>query len=414
MAITIKNIKVINTAPEGINLQVIKVETSEPGLYGLGCSTFAYRYSAVEVLIEKYIKPLVVGLDVSNIQQIWDLMFFNSYWRGGAISNCAISGVDMALWDIKGKIANLPLYSLLGGKVRSGVPVYRHANGTNMEELFENIEKYKSFGVKTIRCQLNGYGGEFGNHLSCSPKGSPKGVYLNSKEYIYKTLDMFDKVRAKFGNTISLVHDVHERLEPQEAVMLAKSLEQFDLKFLEDAIPLEQLDWFKRLRTQTSIPLAEGELFNGVNDWKYLISNHLIDFLRVHISQIGGITPAIKLKNFAEIYGVKIAWHGPGDLSPVGHAVNVHIDLCSNNLGIQEWSGIEPPNSVIQKLSGPRGALLNVFHGLPKYDDGYVYSNDKPGIGVDIDESEAKKYPCKSDITEWTQTRRFDGTIQTP
>ncbi|MFT8823629.1 enolase C-terminal domain-like protein, partial [Liquorilactobacillus satsumensis] len=383
MAITIKNIKIINTAPEGINLQVIKIETSEDGLYGLGCSTFAYRYKVVEMLIEKYIKPLIIGLDVSDIQQIWNLMFFNSYWRGGPISNCAIAGIDMALWDIKGKIANLPLYSMLGGKVRNGVPVYRHADGNNIEELFENIEKYSSLGVKTIRCQLNGYGGKYGSPLNMSPSNSPKGVYLDSKDYIRKTLNMFDKVRSKFGNTISLVHDVHERLEPQEAVIFAKELEKYNLTFLEDAIPLEQLDWFKRLRNQSSIPLAEGELFNGEKDWKYLISNHLIDFLRVHISQIGGITPAIKLKNFAEIYGVKIAWHGPGDLSPVGHAVNIHIDLCSNNLGIQEWSGIEPPNSIIQNLSGPRGALLNVFHGLPNYKNGYVYLNNKPGIGVD-------------------------------
>ena len=184
--------------------------------------------------------------------------------------------------------------------------------------------------------------------------------------------------------------------------------------FLEDAIPLEEIDWFRKLREQTTIPLAQGELFNNPAEWKRLITERLIDYIRVHISQIGGITPARKLQIFAEQFGVRTAWHGPGDMSPVGHAANIHLDIAAHNLGIQEWSGTEPPNFVIQELKGPKDALLEVFQGLPEYRKGYVYPNEKPGLGIEINEEAALKYPCENTVTVWTQTRRLDGTMQTP
>ena len=208
--------------------------------------------------------------------------------------------------------------------------------------------------------------------------------------------------------------DVHERIAPADAVRLAKGLEPFDLFFLEDPVPLEQTNWLRNLRQQTSIPIAQGELFNNPAEWRTLIAEQLIDFIRVHISQVGGITPARKLQIFAEQFGVRTAWHGPGDMSPLAHAANIHIDLAAQNFGVQEWSGIEPPNFVIQELKGPHGALLDVFPGMPEFKDGYVYANDKPGLGVDIDEAEAAKYPCEKTVTTWTQTRSRDGALVTP
>ena len=158
----------------------------------------------------------------------------------------------------------------------------------------------------------------------------------------------------------------------------------------------------------------EGELFNNPYEWRNLIQQRLIDYIRVHITQIGGITPARKLQIFAEQYGVRTAWHGPGDMSPLAHAASIHIDLAARNFGVQEWSGIEPPNFVIQELKGPHGALLEVFPGLPEYKNGYVYPNDKPGLGVDINETEAAKYSCENTVTTWTQTRNTDGSLVTP
>ena len=415
MSTLITDVKVILTAPEGINLLVVKVETNQPGLYGLGCGTFAYRHLAVKCLIEEYIRPLVVGRDVHAIEEIWQLMHQNAYWRNGPIENNAISGIDMALWDIKGKLANMPLYQLFGGKVREAVPIYRHADGKDLSELCDNIQKYREQGITHIRCQSGGYGGGgYGAAPAHAPSHAPDGVYLDARKYMRETVKMFDGIRSRVGFDVALCHDVHERLKPIDALRLAQALEPCDLFFLEDAIPLEDGEWIRQLSDKTNIPLAQGELFNHPFEWRNLIAERLIDFIRVHLSQVGGITPARKLQLFAEQYGVRTAWHGPGDMSPLAHAANIHIDLASRNFGVQEWSGTEPPNFVIQELKGPREALLDVFPGLPQFKQGYVYANDLPGLGVDIDEAQAARYPCDSGVTPWTQTRLIDGSLHTP
>ena len=415
MATLIKDVRVITTAPEGINLVVVRIETNQPGLYGLGCATFAYRHVAVKCLVEEYLKPLLVGRDAEAIEELWQLMHQNAYWRNGPIENNAISGVDMALWDIKGKLAGMPLYQLFGGKVREGVPIYRHAEGKDLIELYDNIQKYREQGIRYIRCQSGGYGGGgYSGSPDTAPEGALDGVYLDTKKYMHATIKLFEGVRSKVGESIQLCHDVHGRLKPIEAIRFAQEMERFDLFFLEDVIALEDGEWLKELRAKTTTPLAQGELFNHPYEWQKIIAEHLIDFIRVHLSQIGGITPGRKLQIFAEQFGVRTAWHGPGDMSPLAHAANIHIDLVARNFGVQEWSGTEPPNFIIQKLKGPRGALLDVFSGLPELRNGYVYANDQPGLGVDIDENEAAKYPCENSVTTWTQTRLPDGSLQTP
>ena len=295
------------------------------------------------------------------------------------------------------------------------MPVYRHVDGRDLSEICENIAKYREIGVKTIRCQCGGYGGsEYGHTPAGAPVGAKPGVYLDGNAYIRDTVKLFDGIRSKMGDEIGLVHDVHERIAPADAVRLAKELEPYHLTFLEDPVSLEQVEYIRQIKNASSIPIAEGELFNNPYEYRTLITERLIDYIRVHITQVGGITPARKLQIFAEQFGVRTAWHGPGDMSPLAHAANVHIDLAAPNFGVQEWSGIEPPNFVIQKLKGPHGALLEVFPGLPEYKDGYVYANDKPGLGVDLIEKEAEKYPCENTVTTWTQTRRMDGALQTP
>ena len=247
--VTIRDIKTICTAPEGINLLVVKVETSEPGLYGLGCGTFAYRHLAVKLVVEEYLRPLLIGRDVSDINDIWQLMHQNGYWRNGPIENNAISGVDMALWDIKGKMANMPLYQLFGGKCREGVPVYRHVDGRDLSEICENIAKYREIGVKTIRCQCGGYGGsEYGHTPAGAPVGAKPGVYLDGNAYIRDTVKLFDGIRSKMGDEIGLVHDVHERIAPADAVRLAKELEPYHLTFLEDPVSLEQVEYIRQIK----------------------------------------------------------------------------------------------------------------------------------------------------------------------
>ncbi|MBC8610688.1 Starvation-sensing protein rspA [uncultured Ruminococcus sp.] len=397
--VTIRDVRAICTAPDGINLTVVKVETSEPGLYGLGCATFAYRTKAVRCVVEEYLKPLLVGRDASRIEDLWQLMNVNAYWRNGPISNNAVSGVDQALWDIKGKMAGMPVYELLGGKCREAVPLYLHADGRDFPALSEKIHAYLEAGVRYIRCQIGTYGG--GKMSAATPPGSQPGMYLDPDQYARATVALFEKLRAEFGFEAEFCHDVHERVQPVEALRLAKQLEPYRLFFLEDLLSPEQGDWYRLLRQQTATPIAVGELFNNPKEFDFLIANRLIDFIRCHTSQLGGLTPARKLAAFAEVFGVRTAWHGPGDVSPVGHAANIHLDLATSNLGIQEWTPISE-------------TLAEVFPGCPVQKGGYIYANDRPGFGIDLDEKLAAKYPCEHPVTQWTQTRLVDGTVIHP
>ncbi len=399
MAVIIRDVRAICTAPAGINLIVVKVETSEPGLYGLGCATFAYRHKAVACMVDDYLKPLLVGRDVSRIEDLWQTMNHNAYWRNGPVENNAISGVDMALWDIKGKMAGMPVYDLLGGKCREAAAVYRHADAPTLEGLTEKVRAFMADGLRHIRVQWGGYGGKAVRDFA--PAGSEEGIYYDPDGYVRSTTTMFAHLRKELGFEIELLHDVHERIAPSEAIRLAKALEPYRLFFLEDILSPEQGEWFRQVRAQCAIPLAQGELFNNPHEWERLVADRLIDFIRVHISQIGGITPARKLATLCEAFGIRTAWHGPGDVSPIGHAANVHLDLACPNFGIQEWAGI---NEV----------LMEVFPGSPELRGGYVHLNGKPGLGIDMDEKLAAKYPCDGGVTVWTQTRLPDGTAHQP
>mgnify|MGYP005842881615 CR=1 FL=1 len=397
--ITIQDIQVITTQPDTQHLVIVKVITSEPGLYGLGCATFTQRFHPVVTALEKHLKPFLIGRDVQRIEEIWQMSMVHGYWRNGPVLNNAISGVDMALWDIKGKLANLPVYQLLGGKCREAAAVYVHADGRDPQEVLANAQRFIEQGYRYIRVQMGGYGGK--NARNVRPDGSPEGAYYDPKDYMRNMLKMIAFVRSSLGDEIELLHDIHERLSPIDAVGFAKAVEPFKLFFLEDALAPEDIEWFRHIRAQCTTPLAMGELFNNPHEWRLLIEERLIDFLRMHISQMGGITPARNAAIHGHIYGLRTAWHGPGDTSPVGHAANLHLDVWAPNFGIQEWCRF--PELVYE-----------MFPGMPEVRGGYMYPNDKPGLGIDIDEKLAAKYPCRDEIEQWTQTRWPDGSPARP
>ena len=244
--------------------------------------------------------------------------------------NNALSGVDIALWDILGKRAGLPVYQLLGGKCRDAVTLYAHAGGSDFQEVSENIRRYMEQGYRYVRAQvaIPGY-----STYGASGGGTPA---FEPTPYVNTVVKLFAHLREQLGDEVELLHDVHERIPPIQAINLAKLLEPYHLFFLEDPFAPEDVDYFQLMRQQTSTPIAMGELFNNPNEYVPLIKERLIDFIRVHISQIGGISPARKLAAFCEFFGVRTAWHGPGDVSPVGHAANVALDLACYNFGIQE------------------------------------------------------------------------------
>jgi mannonate dehydratase len=413
-ALKITNVKTICTAPDGIRLVVVKVETSEPGLYGLGCATFTQRPLAVVTAVEQYLKPFVLGRDPNDIEDIWQAAYVSSYWRSGPVLNNAMSGIDQALWDIKAKRAGMPLYQVFGGKSRRAADVYVHATGRDFQEVEDRARRYVEQGHRHVRCQVEvtGYSTYGTGGSQIAPTGaSAKPAYRPAldrrpwepRPYCRIVPRLFEHLRSALGEEVELLHDVHERVPPIMAIQLAKDLEPFKLFFLEDVFAPEDNDYFRILRQQCAVPIAMGELFVNQHEYVPLIRDRLIDFIRVHISDIGGLTPARKLGTLCEFFGVRTAWHGPGDTSPVGHAANLQLDLSSPNFGIQEAS-----------LFGER--TKEVFPGCPEVRDGAMWSNERPGLGIDVDEALAAKYPFPEHPINgaWPEVRRRDGTVQKP
>lgn len=402
--VKIKSVKAIATAPSGSNLIVVKVETTEPGLYGLGCATFTQRAVAVVTAINSYLNDFCAGRDVDNIEDMWQSAFVSSYWRNGPVLNNALSGLDQALWDIKGKRANMPVYQLLGGKCRFAVPVYGHAGGRSFDEVAANVKQFMERGFKYVRIQLGGYGGVGAKPATPDFKaagfGAESDSYMNEYEYISSVPKMFEAVRKACGEEVELCHDIHERSQPMDVINMCRRVEEYRPFFIEDPLSPENTHWWKQLRESTTVPFAMGELFNNINEFVGPMMNHYFDFIRIHISQIGGITPAMKVARLGEWFNVRTAWHGPGDVSPVGHAANAHIDLAVWNFGIQEGG-----YSFSEKEQ-------TVFSGCPTFKDGYLYVNEAPGLGVDINEKEAAKYPIGT-RSNWI-VRGKDGTIIRP
>ncbi len=403
--VTITRVRAITCAPfRSIRFVVVRVDTSEPGLYGLGCGTYNQRPLTVVTAVNEYLDPFARGRNVDDIEDLWQNAYTSSYWRNGPVMNNALSGLDMALWDIKGKRAGMPVYQLLGGRSRFAVDTYSHCSGRDFKEVEDCVRAKMAQGFRHVRIQLGSYGSE---HLNQAPdfRGTGFGLeadrHMDSLPYLESIPAMFAHVRSTCGGTVELLHDIHERILPAEAISLCRALEAYRPFFIEDPLPPEQNDWFPQLRAKTTVPIAMGELFNNPHEWVNLIKERLIDYIRVHITQTGGFTPARKIAALAEWFGVRTAWHGPGDLCPIGHAANLHLDLNIHNFGIQESVDFDE-------------ATREVFPGTHTLRNGYAILNDAPGWGVDFDEEKASKYPLPAHPGYWEPVRRNDGTAVRP
>lgn len=403
--ITITKVRAITCAPfNAIRFVVIRVDTSEPGLYGLGCGTFNQRPLTVVTAVNEYLDPFARGRNVDDIEDIWQNAYTSSYWRNGPVMNNALSGLDMALWDIKGKRAGMPVYQLLGGRSRFAVDTYTHCSGRDLAAIGDCVQAKMALGFRHVRIQYGGYGSE---HLSRAPdfRGTGFGLdrdrHMDPLAYLQAVPKMFAHVRATCGDKVELLHDIHERVQPVDAIRLCRELEPFRPYFIEDPLSPEQNDWFPQLRAKTTVPIAMGELFNSPHEWVNLIKERLIDFIRVHITQAGGFTPSRKIAALAEWFGVRTAWHAPGDLCPIGHAASLHLDLNIHNFGIQESIDFN-------------AATREVFPGTHTLANGYAILRDAPGWGVDFDEEQAKKYPLPDHPGYWEPVRTNDGTAVRP
>ncbi len=404
----IKEIRCIRTRPDASWL-IVKVLTDQPGLYGIGSASDYWHCPTVQTAIEEVVAPRLIGRDAGRIEDIWQSTYTRDYWRNDSILNTALAGIDVALWDIKGKEAGMPVYSLLGGPCRAAVPAYAHAGGNDLVQLEEDVRRYMEEGYQVIRCQLGPYGG--GGFIPAEKAGMPRNAWsqanaFDDEAYLENIPKMFDYLRNKIGFGPKFTHDVHEHLKPQNAVTLSKLLEPYRLYFLEDALSPEQVAWYRLIREQCTTPQAMGELFINPHEWTPLIVERLIDFVRVRVSKGGGITPCKKLAALCESFGVQTAWQEGGDNDPVNQMAAVHLDLACWNFGIQEENHFRPEE-------------LEMFPGHAVLEAGYLYANDAPGLGIDIDEDKAARMLDNQRIARHKQSwgnedRRADGTVVRP
>jgi mannonate dehydratase len=380
-----------------------KVIVTEDGIYGLGDATLNGRELAVASYLSGHVIPLLIGRDARRIEDIWQYLYKGAYWRRGPVTMCSIAAVDTALWDIKAKSLNVPLYQLLGGASREAVLVYGHANGADIEQTVQAVAHYLASGYKAIRAQsgipglASTYGvGRGAMHYEPAEKGAPPEDRWSSEAYMNFVPTLFARLRKEFGNELPLLHDAHHRLTPIEAARVGKELEPYHLFWLEDPTPAELQEGFRLIRRHTTTPIAVGEVFNTIFDCQQLIQEQLIDYIRTTVVHAGGITHLRRIANLAELYQVRTGCHGATDMSPVCIGAALHFDLSVHNFGIQEYMRHTENTE-------------KVFPHAYSLQDGVMHPGEAPGIGVDIDEKLAANYPYQRAYLP--VNRKLDGTM---
>jgi len=393
--------KVIVTCP-GRNFVTLKLTTDE-GVTGLGDATLNGRELAVASYLRDHVCPLLLGRDPHRIEDTWQYLYQGAYWRRGPVTMAAIAAVDVALWDIKAKVAGLPLYQLLGGRSREGVTVYGHANGEDIPEVLDEVARFLEMGYRAIRVQVgvpgirHVYGVAGGKpHYEPAEAKLPTEAVWSTDTYLRHIPKLFAAVRERFGEDLPLLHDVHHRLTPIEAAQLGKRVEEFALFWLEDPVPAELQEGFRLIRQHTTTPIAVGEVFNSIWDCHQLITEQLIDYIRMTVSHGGGITHLRRVFQLADLYHVRTGCHGATDMSPVCFAALVHLDVSVPNFGIQEYARHTE-------------AADEVFPRTYRFDDGYLLPGEQPGLGVDIDERAATRFPYRPAYLP--VNRLLDGTM---
>lgn len=387
----------------GRNFVTLKL-TTEDGLTGLGDATLNGRELAVAAYLEEHVAPLLVGRDARRIEDTWQYLYKGAYWRRGPVTMSAIAAVDTALWDIKARSLNVPLYQLLGGASRDAVLVYGHASGADEEAAVESVARFLADGFQAVRVQSGipglpstyGVGKAGSHHYEPAERDAPPESTWSSERYIEFVPRLFERVRKEFGPHLHLLHDCHHRLTPIEAARVGKSLEPHRLFWMEDPTPAELQQSFRLIRQHTTTPIAVGETFNSLYDCEQLVREQLVDYLRTTVVHAGGISHLRKIAALAEPYQVRLGSHGATDLSPVCMAAALHVDLSVHNFGIQEYMAHSPETD-------------RVFPHAYRFEKGFMHPGEKPGLGVELDEVEAARHPYRRAYLP--VNRRLDGTM---
>ena len=393
--------RVIVTCP-GRNFVTLKIECDD-GTTGLGDATLNGRELSVASYLTDHVVPCLIGRDAHRIEDVWQYLYKGAYWRRGPVTMAAIAAVDTALWDIKGKLAGMPVYQLLGGAARDACMVYAHANGTTIEDTIAVAKAEQAKGYKAIRLQCgvpglaSTYGvAKHGARYEPADADLPSESLWSTEKYLRVVPELFKAAREAMGWDVHLLHDIHHRLTPIEAGRLGKALEPYNLFWIEDPTPAENQEAFKLIRHHTTTPIAVGEVFNSIWDAKDLIQNQLIDYIRATVVHAGGITHLRRIASLADLYQVRTGCHGATDLSPVAMAAALHFGLSVPNFGVQEHMPHTDETDA-------------VFPHAYSFDDGMMHPGEAPGLGVDIDEDLAATYDYKRAYLP--VARLEDGTL---
>ncbi|MFX4291214.1 D-mannonate dehydratase ManD [Streptomyces bohaiensis] len=388
----------------GRNFVTLRITTDE-GVTGLGDATLNGRELAVASYLGDHLVPLLTGRDPHRIEDTWQYLYRGAYWRRGPVTMAAIAAVDVALWDIKAKVAGLPLYQLLGGASRDRLTAYGHADGRDLPELLDSVRARLAQGYRAVRVQsgIPGLRAVYGVHAPDGGGGTvphqqdrPLVEDWDTDAYLRHIPTVLEAVRAEFGPELPLLHDAHHRLTPVQAARLGKDLEPYRPFWLEDCTPAEDQEALRLVRRATTTPLAIGEVFNSVFDYRTLLAEQLVDHVRSSVTHFGGLTPLRKLFDLAALYQVKGSTHGPEDISPVGLAAALHLGLAVHNFGIQEYAGHS-------------AATREVFPAAYTFTDGGLHPGEAPGLGVDLDDAAAARHPYRRSYLP--VNRLADGTV---
>lgn len=395
------------TAPHGCPHLVVRVETNEPGLYGLGCASDPQRTLAVRSVLDDYLAPMLIGRDPDDIDDIHRLLLNSAYWRGGSVTGNALGGIDVALWDLKAKRLGAPLYSLFGGRVRTHAEAYTHVSGADADEIADKVVAARERGYRHVRVQASVPGSDtYGTAATAATDAHAlrtRSVPWDSAAYVRTVPRVLTAVRKRVGDEVELLHDAHERLDPRQARDFLRRVEDAGLYFVEDLLAPEDARHFAALRAASPVPLAVGELFHDVGQFLPLLEGPDIDFARIRVPTLGGLTPARKLAAYCELRGVRLAPHGPADVSPVAQAATLAMNISSHAFGVQEAAVFKP-------------AVLDVFPGTVVAHDGALSPHETPGHGVDFDEAAARRHPVPEPLEHdrWALLRNTDGSVQRP
>ncbi|MEG8022513.1 D-mannonate dehydratase ManD [Sphingomonas aerolata] len=397
----IVNARVIVTCP-GRNFVTLKIECDD-GTTGLGDATLNGRELSVASYLSDHVVPCLIGRDAHRIEDVWQFLYKGAYWRRGPVTMAAIAAVDTALWDIKGKLAGMPVYQLLGGAARDACMVYAHANGTTIDDTIAVAKAEQAKGYKAIRLQCgvpglaSTYGvAKHGARYEPADADLPSESVWSTEKYLRVVPELFKAAREAMGWDVHLLHDIHHRLTPIEAARLGKALEPYNLFWMEDPTPAENQEAFKLIRHHTTTPIAVGEVFNSIWDAKDLIENQLIDYIRATVVHAGGITHLRRIAALADLYHIRTGCHGATDLSPVAMAAALHFGLSVPNFGIQEHMPHTDETDA-------------VFPHAYRFDAGMMHPGEAPGLGVDIDEALAETHDYRRAYLP--VARLEDGTL---